>query len=230
MSEFSWSHTHSATFDTCPRQYEAKYVTKEVKFQETDATRWGNHVHKVAEDYLRDGFPVPLDVPYQKQFDWVKDRAERFNAKLVVEGEYGLTSAWEPCEYFDRVKKVWCRSKLDVLLLRPDGVAEVIDWKTGKPRTDKSQLMLYALFVLAHYPEIEEVRTGYAWLGHNQMTPPTAYLRFNAAAYRSYWDRKYLEMHAARERGVFVPKPSGLCRQWCDVVACDFHGKGQQRR
>lgn len=228
MSEFHWSHSHVDTFETCPRQYEAKYVTKEVVFKETDATRWGNHVHDAAERYLRDGTPVPSDVPYQKQFDWVKERAERLGAELLLEGEYGLTRDWGPCAYFDRVKKVWCRSKLDVLLLRPDGIAEVIDWKTGKPKTDRSQLMLYALFVMVHYPHIKEVRTGYAWLAHNQLTQPVAYLRMNMQAYKDNWERKYAALKAARTLGVFVPKPSGLCKAWCDVVSCEFHGRGRR--
>lgn len=229
MSEFHWSHTHMDTFDTCPVQYEAKYVTKEVVFQETDATRWGNYVHKAAEEYLRDNTPVPGDVPYKAQFDWIKRRAERTGARMIVEGEYGLTREWGPCQYFDRVKKVWCRAKLDVLLLRPDGVAEVFDWKTGKPKLDRSQLMLYALFVMAHFPDVREVRCGFVWLKDNQVTPPVAYPTFNQGAYKDHWERKYAEVKAARDRGVFVPKPSGLCKKWCDVARCEFHGKGARR-
>lgn len=230
MSEFHWSHSHFSTFDTCPVQYEAKYVTKEVVFKETEATRWGNFVHDAAEQYLKTGAPVPQEIPYEDHFAAVARRAERFGAKLIVEGEYGLTREWEPCEYFDRAKKVWCRSKLDVLLLRPDGVAETIDWKTGKPKTDRSQLQLYALFVLIHYPEINEVRTGFDWLAHGGLTPPVTYHRFNMQAYKDSWERKYAEVKGARERGVFVPKPSGLCRQWCDVERCEFHGVGRPRR
>ena len=229
MSEFAWSFSHAETFDTCPVQYEAKYVTKVIKFQETEATRWGNHVHQVAGDYLRDGTPVPDNVPYKAQFDWVAARAERFGAELILEAEVGLTRDWGPCKYFDREKTVWCRGKIDVLMIRPDGVAEVLDWKTGKPKMARTQLMIYALFVLAHYPAVKEVRAGFVWLKDNQVTPPVAYLRMNQNAYRDHWERKYASMKAARELGVFVPTPNGLCKNWCDVTYCDFHGKGARR-
>ena len=45
----SQSHTSMSCFATCPRQYEAKYVTKEVKFEQGEAAAWGDEVHKALE-------------------------------------------------------------------------------------------------------------------------------------------------------------------------------------
>jgi hypothetical protein len=35
------SHTSMSCFETCPRQYEARYVTKEVRFEQGVEAAWG---------------------------------------------------------------------------------------------------------------------------------------------------------------------------------------------
>lgn len=37
------SHTSLSCYTTYPRQYEAKYIAKDVKFEATEATEWGNN-------------------------------------------------------------------------------------------------------------------------------------------------------------------------------------------
>lgn len=218
--DFPWSYSHVDTFNTCPRQYEAKYVTKEVKFQETEATRWGNLVHAAAEDFVKFGAIPPSNIPYTPQFAWVKNR----KGTKIAEGDFSVRRDYTPCGFFDH--DVWCRSKIDVVVLRDDGIAEVYDWKTGKPKTNRTQLMLYALLVMAKYPEIKEVRTGFIWLREGQLTAPVGYLRMNMDALWHHWECEYAQLKNARDLGVFTPKPSGLCKKWCDVVACDYHGRG----
>jgi len=205
-----------STFETCGVQYEAKYVTKEVKFEETDATRWGNEVHKGLEEFVRDGTPLPSNLkPFAKEAAWM---ARRPGTK-VIEGEFALTIDKKPTGFFD--KDVWVRSKIDVLILRDDGVAEVFDWKTGKVKTDTTQLLLYALLIMEHYPEIKEVRCGYVWLAVHQITAPISYFRNNLYALWMVYEDKYRMLKAAYDRGVFLPKPSGLCRGWCPVTRCE---------
>lgn len=52
------------TFLTCPRQYEAKYITKEVVFQQNDAARYGDMVHKSVEDTLKSGAALVPDAEF----------------------------------------------------------------------------------------------------------------------------------------------------------------------
>ena len=46
------SPTKLQTYKTCPRQYEAKYLTKEVVFVDTPHTLFGTAVHKNIENRL----------------------------------------------------------------------------------------------------------------------------------------------------------------------------------
>ena len=48
----SQSHTSMTCFETCPRQYEARYVTQEVKFEQGIEAAWGDKVHKVPDWWM----------------------------------------------------------------------------------------------------------------------------------------------------------------------------------
>lgn len=219
------SYTSLSTFDTCPRQFEARYITKEVKFQESEATRWGNEVHSALEHYLTARSPIPANIPYQRYADWVLARVR--GDELLIENEFAMTRDMQPCGWWDH--DAWLRSKIDVVILRPrERIAEVFDWKTGKPKLDRKQLLLYALLVMSRYPDIDEVKTGFVWLANGEVTPPVGYLRMNRDALVVHFRNLTAQVDSADSLGVFTPKPSGLCRQWCQVTSCEFHGKGRR--
>ena len=218
------SHTSVDTFNTCPRQFEARYITKETKFEETDATRWGNLVHKAMEDYLLHGKPLPPNVPYTKYAQWVKSRP----GTLYVERSFALFEDLTAADYWD--KGAWVRSKIDVCIVRPCGtVAEVFDWKTGKMKMDMSQLLLYALMVMAAFPTVKEVRCGNIWMSTGTLPAPIGYFRMNMDALANAFRNKYDRVKSAFDIGVFVPKPSGLCNGWCQVTRCE-HWKPMRKR
>ncbi len=218
------SHTSISTFTTCPRQFEAKYITKEVKFEETDATRWGNLVHKSLEEYLLHGTPIPPNVPYQKFADWVKNRP----GTLYIERSFGMREDLTAADYWD--KTAWIRAKVDVLIIRPCGtIAEVFDWKTGKMKLDSTQLLLYALMVMAEFPDVKEVKCGNIWLATGTLPAPIGYFRINRDALANSFRDKYARVASAFDLGVFVPTPSGLCNGWCQVTRCE-HWKPKRNK
>ena len=53
------SPTSLQTFLTCPKQYHAKYITKEVKFEQNVHAVFGDLVHKSLENYLKHKEPLP---------------------------------------------------------------------------------------------------------------------------------------------------------------------------
>ena len=221
---FPQSHTSMDTFKTCPRQYEAKYVTHEVEFEETDATRWGNLVHKSLEDYMTDGTPVPSNVPYKKFADWMLARP----GELIIEGKFAIHKDITATDYRD--KTAWIRAKIDVLIIRPCGtIAEVFDWKTGKFKQDANQLLLYAIMVMAKYPSVKEVRCGNVWLSTGTLPSPISYFRMNLESLVAVFRDRHAMIAAAYDRGVFVPQTSGLCHGWCPVRRCE-HWKPKRKK
>jgi len=228
---FPQSHSSLSVFETCPRQYEAKYITKEVKFVQGAAAAWGDKVHMALEAFIlsRGQTPLPPEMAqYQSMANWVLHRALSNNGDIHVERKTGVTKDGQPRAYGARGN--WLQGKIDITIVyRQQGLAEVFDWKTNeKIKNDATQLKMYNGFTLADFPEVEVVRSGYVWLKHNQIAPPLATGRDGVdevwAVFRNKWDR----LRDAYVRGVFPPRPNGLCAKYCDVLSCPHNGRARR--
>lgn len=218
-----WSYSAMNTFETCPRQYYAKYVTKEVPFVQNAAAKWGDDVHKALEEAIKLNRPLPANMAmYQKFLDTVKLRARNLNAKLIAEQPIALTRDLKQISWFTKRTAevpVWFRLKVDVTTVVGD-YAELLDWKTGKKKDDPDQLHLYALVAFILYPKVNVVNAGYVWLKDGEFTPPVRYTRDQFADMLEYWVQKYETLEESYIRDDFPPKPSGLCHGWCEVTSC----------
>jgi len=129
MAKFTWSYSSATTFEKCPKQYYHLYVAKDIK-QDPNQKHflYGNEVHKAAEEYVRDGVPLPGKFEeFQKPLDMLK----RIPGEKLCELKLGLTKDLEPCEFFG--DNVWWRGAIDLLILDKESkTATVIDYKTGK--------------------------------------------------------------------------------------------------
>lgn len=219
----AWSYTSLQKFLTCPRQYEATYITKIIKFTETPATRWGNEVHKAMENAVGKGTPLPANMKhYQEVVDFFRSKP----GQKYTEISMGLKKDGTPCGFWDDGVDV--RGKIDLLIIDGDR-AWVVDYKTGKPKDDPLQLRLFALFVFHTYPHIKKVRSMYVWLGENKKVDKLDYLSDQLDDLWTDFDREIATLDAAYEVGVFNPKPSGLCKAHCGVTTCEYYGKGRSR-
>lgn len=223
MTVVPWSYSAMNTFDTCPRQYKAKYVTKEVPYVQNAAAKWGDDVHKALENNIKTGIPLPSNmVMYQRFLDAVKVRAAQLRGDLIAEQPVALTKDLKQVSWFTKKNAkdpVWFRLKVDVSIVK-ERYAELFDWKTGKMKEDPDQLHLYALVAFIIYPKVDEVRVGYIWLKDGVLTPPTKYTRDMLPEMLQYWTDKYEVLEQAWVLDNFPPKPSGLCAGWCEVTSC----------
>lgn len=151
-----WSFSRIKAFETCPKQFYHVNVLKQFPFEETEAMRYGTEFHKAAEDFIRDGTPVP------GRFDFALPALEALAAKpgeKLCEQKLGLTAELEPCGFFD--KGVWFRGIVDLLIIDGDE-ATIVDYKTGKSAryAEKGQLELMALSVFRHFPQVQKIRAG----------------------------------------------------------------------
>lgn len=227
---FPQSHSSLSKFETCPKQYEASYITREVVWKQSEAAAFGDRVHIAGDTYVKAQGQIelpPESVPFKKWFDWVLTRARNNGGQVMSERSAAVTRDKKPTPYSN--KKRWIGGKIDVTILYPHlRLAEVFDYKTGKVKNDMTQLQLYGAFGLADFAEVDTVKAGYIWMKEpGSISPPGVYTRDN---YNSYWDtfeHKYEKLMDAYRSGVFPPKPSGLCRQYCDVKSCQYWGKGR---
>jgi hypothetical protein len=216
---FAWSYSALKNFETCPKRYFHYNVSKDVKEPETDQLREGNRLHQAFDARLAKGTPLPLGMGHHEK---LLARIANAPGETISERKLALTSTFQPQTYFG--KGVWFRTVIDAAkILAP--IARVFDWKTGKPAEDLTQLQLMALTIFAHMPTISRVKAGLVFVAHDHVEPA----EFDRADVTSLWGEilpRVAAVKRARETYTYPPKPSGLCKKYCAVVSCPYHGKG----
>jgi RecB family exonuclease len=218
----AWSFSRMKAFETCPKQFYHVHVRKEFPFRETEATRYGTEFHAAAENYIRDGTPVP------ERFAFARPTLEALNAKPGTkhcEVKMGLTEALEPCDF--NAPDVWFRGIVDLVIVDGDR-AFIVDYKTGKSAryADTGQLQLMALAVFAHFPEVRRA-TGALLFVIAEKFVPAVYAATDRSVLWAPWIKKYARLQKAYDTDVWNPSPTGLCRAHCPVVQCLHNGQNR---
>lgn len=218
---FSWSYSKLKNFEVCPKKMHEVDILK--SYSEPDDPNgplvWGNRVHKALAEALSGKCPLPAEM--QEYAPWV-DRVKRGSGQLYVEQKYAITRDFRKTAYF--ADDVWYRGVGDVVRLA-DNIALVLDWKTGKILEDSVQLMLMAQCLFAHYPQLQYVRSEFVWLKDDCTTPELFTRQEVADQWVGLLDRVNSLEQAAKNQD-YPPKPGRLCKNYCPVVSCPFHGKG----
>jgi len=213
-----WSHSALKDYEGCAKRYQEVRVLKNYQFKETEATKYGTELHKAAEDYVRDGTPIP------EQFAFVKDTLDALVAKpgrKLCEHQMALTIDLTPCGWKDAA--VWVRGIADLLIIDDDNLtAWIVDYKTGNNKyPDREQLKLMAMMVFAHFPHIRKVNAALLFVVKNDMVKLSMTVDEAEPAWWDYRER-IARIEQAHATGVWNPRPSPLC-PWCPVTTCANH-------
>ena len=216
----TWSYSSLGLFQQCPRKYHRLRVVKDIVEPEAEHLTYGKLVHEAAEKYIRDGEPIPAKYSFLSP---VLDVLKEIPGQKHCEHKMGLTEDLEACGFFD--KKVWYRGIADLIIIN-DNLAHIIDYKTGKSAqyADTKQLELMALAVFKHFPTVEKVKAGLAFVvceefvksNYDKEKSPEMWLR---------WVQETDKLAAAYENDVWNAKPNGLCGKYCDYTACPHNGR-----
>lgn len=215
----AWSYSQLTAYETCPKRFELTRVSKKVVEPQTEATIWGNQVHKALELFAKDGKPLPADL--QKYERYVK-KIQSYEGKRVVEERIALDRSFRPTKWM--AKDVWVRGIIDIGVVGPEK-AYLLDWKTGKRKPDSDQLKLFAALAFAVYPWIDKVTTGFIWLKSGEFDKEV----FTRDQLPEIWNEfmpRLQRLAHSYEDNKWIAKPSGLCREWCPVGKhnCEFCG------
>lgn len=215
------AHSYSAVkdFEGCGRRYHEVRILKKFKQGDTEATLYGTAVHKAFEEYLMNGVPLPEAYMAYKRF---VEPLALVDGEIRCEEKLGIRADFSPCEFF--AKDVWFRGIPDYLALSPQRkLARVGDFKTGKSSrfADTAQLELMAAMVMAHHPEIDEVRGALLFVVAKDVIRAT-YHRSQLPEILSKWAGRAAAIEAAVENGVWNARPSALCK-FCPVSSCEHH-------
>ena len=222
MGAAPWSFSRIKSFEQCPKKFYHLKVAKDYKEPETEAMLYGTAVHEAAEEYVRDGKPLP------PEYDYIKAPLDAVCSKKgekLCELEMGLTADLEPCGFWD--DNCWYRGIADLVILDKESkTAWVIDYKTSKNTryADKGQLELMALCIFKHFPEIETVRGGLLFVVCNELIRET-YGKEQAGTMWEKWLSDYNRMETAFKKDVWNAHQSGLCKRHCLITECVHNGR-----
>jgi CRISPR/Cas system-associated exonuclease Cas4 (RecB family) len=215
------AHSYSSVkmFENCGRQFNEVRILKKFKSSPTEATMYGERVHKAFEEFIRDRKPLPENLEHYRGF--VEPLAS-VPGDIRCEEKLGIRADFSPCGFFD--KDVWFRGIPDYLAINPAGtIARVGDYKTGKSSryADTGQLELMAAMVMAHHPKVEKVKGALIFVVAKDIIQ-AEYTRDQLPDILSRWAGKVAQIEAAVENNVWNARPGPLCG-FCPVTECPHH-------
>lgn len=218
----TWSYSSLKTFEQCPKKYYHLKVVKDVKDEGSEATLYGQELHKAAEDYIKEGKPIPPKFGYiQETVDAIKNIPGEKHCELKL-GVRKTDTGYEPCGFFD--KDVWWRGIGDVIVVQ-DELAFSLDYKTSKNAkyADLKQLDILAAALFTHFPQVKKIKSALAFVVSNEFIHKEHFAEMRDsyfAAFEPDLDR----LATAQETGVWNTNTGPLCK-FCPVVSCEHNRK-----
>ena len=109
-------------------------------------------------------------------------------------------------------------------------MAHIVDYKTGKSSqyADTKQLELMALCVFKHFPLVERVKAGLAFVVSEDFVR-AHYINHDSPEKRLTWIQETDKLAAAHDNGVWNAKPNFTCKKFCPVKDCEHNGRGHYK-
>jgi len=219
MANVKWSYSSMSLFQQCPKKYYELRVVKSIVEPPSIQMRYGLDVHKVAEEYIRDGVPIPEKYGYLTE---PLDKLKQIRCTVYCEHRMGLTKELEPCKF--GAKDAWWRGIADLLVVHGKE-ARIVDYKTGKNTyADTKQLELLALATFKHFPEVEKIKAGLLFVVHIAFVKDR-YERDEQEMRWEKWIAQTDQLESAYENDVWNPKQNFTCKAWCPVLSCAHNGR-----
>jgi CRISPR/Cas system-associated exonuclease Cas4 (RecB family) len=228
MKALQLSYSKLNTYENCPRQFKAKYVTK--TYPDEGDNQYFIHGHKIHKQLEQQvlfmqgkGEQVKLHSEAQSAIGIIQGVLDKFE-EIYVEQKISVDVDFSIVPWFDR--STYYRAVMDLVAKRP-GLAMLIDWKTGKVREydDKptGQLHLAAAMLLSTQQDVDKVVTAYCFVGHNHTIPKT----FHRKDLNELIDPFHEAWHVIDEDEEFLPKKNSNC-YFCAInpAECEFQRGG----
>jgi hypothetical protein len=210
----AWSFSRYACYQQCPALFKYRNIERRPE-KKGPALLRGIEIHNDAEMYLKSPNPKKKKIPeslelFEEEFHGLVDN------EAVAEESWGLTREWESTGFFD--SDVWLRIKVDCYEVIDEKTLKLIDFKTGKVKTEgyEEQLELYAVGAFALF-DIEEVHTELWFLDHGEIKGGEddkvgVYTVDQYDDLVKTWEKRVQPMFRDTR---YTPTPNFAC-QWCD--------------
>lgn len=219
----SWSFSRWLDYQLCALKAKFKILDK-LKEPSSPQMARGTEIHGIAEKYIKGEIPAKMPPElknFSELFKTLRDQFKKRLDSMCVEDQWAFDKDWNPCRW-DDWDNCWVRIKLDCAYMweddNEDYVLDVIDWKTGQNRPEKTeeylmQLELYALAALVLHPHIKKVRPSLKFLDGGETEPKelVIYTQADIPRLKKLWERR---VKAMMNDTSFAPRPNDKCR-WC---------------
>lgn len=220
-------------FKQCPRKYHECRVLKLHPFEQTEEAKWGDYVHKCMEDAIMLGEALPDNVSQYRPLVAAVRLAQQNGWQVWCEIDMGVRPdgsalGWERSIWWDQSFLIG--GKADLIMVKDDE-ARVFDWKTGSSKyPDQKQVDLYALGVMALFPNVQRVLSVLMFLKDDYKMVQRRYTRADIAPLLTEWAMEVDKIKRAEQanhwpEGEYTP----LCG-WCPCSECPNWQIGQDAR
>lgn len=222
MAKYVHSFTSISEYYNCPRKMHEKRILKMHPFVETEATRYGNRLHKAFENRIKYGRALPDEFAV---YEPLMESVENTPGDKFVEMKLGIDKKGQPTKFFGN--DVWFRGAGDLVIVDHENrIGFYYDWKTGKsfkPQyIESEQLRDNALMMFAHFPDIDTVYAALMYTQHDKMFPEDGPMEYKRADFDTYMDSLLNEAAPVEESlktGEWPENPNPLCG-WCPCTTC----------
>jgi hypothetical protein len=215
----AWSYSSITLFEQCPKKYYHLRVAKDIKEPDSEAMMYGKDVHLAAENFMRDGTPLPEKYAFMRP---MLDKLQAIPGDKHCELKMGLKKVdgrLMPCDFF--AKDVWWRGIADLLIINEEKqTAYLVDYKTSKNAkyADTKQLDLLAGAVFTHYPKVMEIKSALLFVVSNEIVKKKHEFMMRLS-YLNSMEPELTRLEAAIKTNVWNPVSSPLCK-FCPVASC----------
>lgn len=214
-----WSFSSLKTFQQCPRKYYHAKVAKDIKEPDTQATLYGKSVHTAAEEFIRDGKPIPPEYEYLRP---ILENLRSIEGEKHCELKLGLTKDLKACD-FD-APDVWWHGIADLVIINEKKqLAYSLDYKTSKSAryADVKQLDLVAAGIFARFPNIVRVKSALAFVVSKEFVK-AEHMAEKLHEYVAKPAEDVARIEAAYKTQVWNPVQGPLCK-FCAVKHCEYN-------
>tara|TARA_R100001163_G_C4986386_1_gene140582 strand:- start:26 stop:706 length:681 start_codon:yes stop_codon:yes gene_type:complete len=221
MTNFTWSYSSLSLFKQCPHKFYRTRILKDVYEEPQDHLTYGKEVHRVAEEFGRDGTPIPREYGYIEPY--VQSLLD-MDGEKYFELKMALTPDLDPCDFF--APEAWWRGIADFIAIDGD-IAFLVDYKTGKSTryADTKQLEILSLALFKHFPKVNEVKGALLFFVAQELVQEKFY-RKREESYWESWDLDLEKLNISFESDTWNPKKNFSCWKFCPVTDCSFNGRG----
>ena len=216
MVDYKWSYSALKDYVNCPKQYQEVKVLKNYQKAMTQQILYGNAVHKVLENYIKNDEPLAENY---KRFAPLMDSLKEIPGEFHPELRMALNYDKGACKWSD--ENCWVRGIVDFLVIDGED-AFIVDYKTGSNKyPDVKQLKLMALMVFEHFPEVRNIKAGLMFVMHNSFITEE-YKRDQITQLWGAFTLDLARLTHSYENDTWQANPTPLCG-WCPVKSCDHH-------